>query len=226
MPLPKKISCSTRRRSGPRPHHHTPSSRRRSLGLSLSQSWTSSFPRLKRFSADAAVNIQGDVSITSFSVNESEPLLGRLVGPTSMDREEGDGEEEETSVSFLKVLRLSSREWWLLLLGVLGSVVDGAVYPVFAIIFGEALEVFSLPASQVVPNIHKWAELFLVLGVVSGISVFIKVGRISGWGQNGRGSDPLRMVLERELQHLGRSTDSKAQGHDLQIHLEAGDGLV
>eukprot|EP00731_Ephydatia_muelleri_P029636 Em0021g159a len=174
MPLPKKISCSTRRRSGSRPHHHTPSSRRRSLGLSLSQSWTSSFPRLKRFSADAAVNIQGDVSITSFSVNESEPLLGRLVGPTSMDREEGDGEEEETSVSFLKVLRLSSREWWLLLLGVLGSVVDGAVYPVFAIIFGEALEVFSLPASQVVPNIHKWAELFLVLGVVSGISVFIK----------------------------------------------------
>ena len=102
-----------------------------------------------------------------------------------------EGEEEETNVSFLKVLRLSSREWWLLLLGVLGSVVDGAVYPVFAIIFGEALEVFSLPASQVIPNIHKWAGLFLVLGVVSGISVFIKVGRISGWGHNGRGSDPL-----------------------------------
>ena len=37
---------------------------------------------------------------------------------------------------------------------------------------------------------------------------------------------PWGMVSERELQHLGRSTDSKAQGHDLQIHLETGDGLV
>lgn len=101
-----------------------------------------------------------------------------------------DGGEEETSVSFLKVLHLSSREWWLILLGVLGSVVDGAVYPIFAIIFGEALEVFSLPANQVIPNIHKWAGLFLVLGVVSGTSVFIKVGGVSGLGQSGRGSNP------------------------------------
>ena len=98
-------------------------------------------------------------------------------GPDGID---GGEEEDVTTVSFMKVLRLSSREWWMILLGVLGSMVDGAVYPVFAIIFGEALEVFSLPASQVVPSIHKWAGLFLVLGVVSGTSVFVKVRHFGG----------------------------------------------
>ena len=131
------------------------------------------------------MNIQEDVSTTSFSINESEPLLARLVGTTGRKEEE----EEERGVSFMDVLSLNSREWWLMMLGVLGSMVDGAVYPVFAIIFGEALEVFSLPASQVIAHIHKWAGLFLVLGAVSGTSVFIKVGRC-GRSQRGRGTYP------------------------------------
>ena len=154
-----------RRGSGAQ-HRRSSSSRRLSSSLGgLPLLWGSS-PHPKRTSTGSALNIQEDMSVTSFSLSESEPLLPKLAT---------HDEEDVTTVSFMKVLRLSSREWWMILLGVLGSMVDGAVYPVFAIIFGEALEVFSLPASQVVPNIHKWAGLFLVLGVVSGISVFVKV---------------------------------------------------
>ena len=72
---------------------------------------------------------------------------------------------------------MNAREWWLIVLGVLGAVVNGSIFPLFAIFFGEILEVFGLPAEEVFGEIHLWAGLFILLGVVSGISQFSKVGQ-------------------------------------------------
>ena len=44
-------------------------------------------------------------------------------------------------VSLWRVMRLNAKEWWLLLLGALGSLLEGATFPVFAIIIGEILRV-------------------------------------------------------------------------------------
>ena len=57
----------------------------------------------------------------------------------------------------------------------LGAAANGSIFPLFAIFFGEVLEVFGLPADQVLGEIHLWAGLYMVLGVVSGVSIFSKV---------------------------------------------------
>ena len=62
-----------------------------------------------------------------------------------------------------------------MVLGTLGAMVNGSMFPLFALFFGEVLEVFSLPSEQVFGEIHLWAGLFLLLGVVSFFAQFAKV---------------------------------------------------
>ena len=59
--------------------------------------------------------------------------------------------------------------------GVLGAGVNGCIWPAFALLFGEILDVFALPPDEILDEIHMWAGLFIVLGVVSGTGVFLKV---------------------------------------------------
>ena len=78
-------------------------------------------------------------------------------------------------MSLYRVIKLNAREWWIILLGILGSAVNGSIWPLFALLFGEILEVFSRPANEVLGAVHLWAGLFIVLGIVSGAGVFLKV---------------------------------------------------
>ena len=50
------------------------------------------------------------------------------------------------------------------------------MWPSFALLFGEILRVFALPQDEIIDEIHLWAGLFIVLGVVAGTAVFLKVG--------------------------------------------------
>ena len=97
---------------------------------------------------------------------------------TSAGKKKGEEEEEADKdipeVSFLRVIRLNAKEWWLILLGVLGSAVNGSINPLFAVLFREILVVFVDPMT-VLERIHPWAGGFLVMGVVSGIAIFAKV---------------------------------------------------
>ena len=52
-------------------------------------------------------------------------------------------------VTWLRVLRLSTPELGLLLLGVLMAALQGAIFPSFSIFFGQALEDFTFPFNQV-----------------------------------------------------------------------------
>ena len=78
-------------------------------------------------------------------------------------------------MSLFRVIKLNAREWWIILLGILGAAVNGSIWPLFALLFGEILEVFSRPADEVLGAVHLWAGLFIVLGIVSGAGVFLKV---------------------------------------------------
>ena len=66
-------------------------------------------------------------------------------------------------------------EWWIIILGLVGAVVNGVIFPSFALFFGQVLQVFTLPPNEVLSAIHLWAGLFIVLGTVSGVAIFFKV---------------------------------------------------
>lgn len=92
-------------------------------------------------------------------------------------------EEEQTvdkdkEVSWLRVIRLILKDKALvcvILLGVLGAAIQGAIFPAFAIFFGQVLRVFTNPFDQVIGLTHPWAGAFLALATVSGLANFVKV---------------------------------------------------
>ena len=81
----------------------------------------------------------------------------------------------DLQVSLLRVIKLNAREWWIIIIGLLGAAVNGSIWPLFALLFGEILEVFARPADEILDGIHLWAGLFIILGIVSGVGVFLKV---------------------------------------------------
>jgi len=104
-------------------------------------------------------------------LSESKPDFKRQ----SSKKKQEEWDKDIPEVPLHRVLRLNAKEWWIIILGLLGAAIGGSIWPIFAIFFGEVLAVFALPADQILNEIPLWACLFIVLGVVSGIGVFAKV---------------------------------------------------
>ncbi len=78
-------------------------------------------------------------------------------------------------MSILRIFNINRNWWWLVFIGTLGAIFNGAVFPVFAIIFGEVLEVFARPPNEVLDGTHLWAGMFLVLGTGAALGILLKV---------------------------------------------------
>jgi ABC-type multidrug transport system fused ATPase/permease subunit len=88
------------------------------------------------------------------------------------EKELAEYDKQLEQVGLLPLLKLNAREWPFIALGILGSFIEGVAFPLFAIFFGEVLSVFTStdPESEVA----LWSGLLFLLGVVSGIGIFMK----------------------------------------------------
>ncbi len=89
------------------------------------------------------------------------------------DQEEWD--KDLPQVSMLRVVRLNAKEWWMIVIGAIASMFSGAIFPLFGLVFGEILGVFSLPNDEIVSGVSLYAGLFWVLGFIAGFGFFLKV---------------------------------------------------
>lgn len=87
-------------------------------------------------------------------------------------------EEEETSnknVGMLRLMAYNSPEWLYLIIGILAAVVNGAVMPIFGIVFGEILGVVGYEDSQEARDASVYyAGIFIIIGTVAGLGMFIQ----------------------------------------------------
>ena len=122
------------------------------------------------------------------STAEGKEVAKRQTSAAKKEEEE-EADEDIPEVSMLRVIRVNAKEWWMILLGSIGSAINGSINPLFAVLFGEIFRVFGNPnRGQVLNEIHPWAGLFLVFGVVSGLAIFFKVNfKMSEplWGGDG-----------------------------------------
>ena len=102
------------------------------------------------------------------------PALKKQV--SSKLQEEWD--KEIPPVSLGRLLKVNAPEWWLIIVGVLAAMVNGSVFPVYSILFGEVLRVFQMQPNEVLEEITPWAALFLALAVGSAIAIFFKVSSL------------------------------------------------
>ena len=75
-------------------------------------------------------------------------------------------------------MQINAKWTWLVVLGSVGAIAVGSVFSIFAIVFGEVLEVFSRPVDEILDGVHLWAGMFLVLGTVAAIGLLVKVSKL------------------------------------------------
>ena len=69
---------------------------------------------------------------------------------------------------------MNYQEWPLMLVGTLASAAMGALMPVFAFLFGEMLGTLSQPADKARQDSVYYAIIFIVVGILAGIAMFLQ----------------------------------------------------
>ncbi|KAL4222180.1 ABC transporter B member 11 [Mactra antiquata] len=100
--------------------------------------------------------------------------LKRTLSVEGETTSEAKEKEKEVDASVTKIMRLNSPEWYLIMLGCFGSLVNGGLMPAFAVIFSEILGVFSKPADEQEDLITRYVLMFVGLGVLSFITYFLQ----------------------------------------------------
>ncbi|XP_052753180.1 ATP-dependent translocase ABCB1-like isoform X2 [Galleria mellonella] len=85
-------------------------------------------------------------------------------------------EETIQDVSFFEVVKLNSPEWKPIIVASVCSLLSGFAMPIIGAIFGDFVGVFSnFDKDEVISEIHKFVIIFIVVGILAGITNFITV---------------------------------------------------
>ena len=126
-------------------------------------------------SKDPEISRQGSHISHQHSYQNQKSVEGKKEVKLSDAKQQEEWDKDIPEVPLFRVIALNAKEWWLIVLGIVGAALNGSIFPLFAFLFGEILRVFSLPRDEVLSEIGVWAGLFVILGIVSGVGVFLKV---------------------------------------------------
>ncbi|XP_018541648.1 ATP-binding cassette, sub-family B (MDR/TAP), member 4 [Lates calcarifer] len=86
------------------------------------------------------------------------------------DKDKADEDENVPPVSFLKIMRLNLSEWPYMLVGTICAIINGAMQPLFAVIFSKIITVFAEPDPD---DIRMKSTFFsLMFAAIGGVSFF------------------------------------------------------
>ncbi|CAH1798731.1 unnamed protein product [Owenia fusiformis] len=112
--------------------------------------------------------------------------LERGISTKSMgEKKEEEEEEKVPDAPMTRILRLNAPEWPYITIGCVASLINGGVQPSFAVIFAEILGVFqSLDLEEQRRKTAMYSALFLALGVVAGLAMFLQSYLFAKSGEN------------------------------------------
>ncbi|KAM4567936.1 ATP-dependent translocase ABCB1 [Fundulus diaphanus] len=91
------------------------------------------------------------------------------------DEDKTEEEEDVPMVSLFKVLRLNASEWPYILVGLICATINGAIQPLFAVLFSKIITVFAEPDQTVIrQRTNFFSLMFVVIGVVCFFTMFLQ----------------------------------------------------
>eukprot|EP01071_Lankesteria_metandrocarpae_P010936 Lankesteria_metandrocarpae@DN5386_c0_g1_i1.p1 len=113
------------------------------------------------------VALEGEQTKASFI--ESARLSGIMETPTKKwwKREKKiETVEEKPAPSFYRVMSCIRDDWWKLIVGSLGALVNGATFPIFAVIFAQFISVYFSPDPDYIRQKSAfWSGIFVALAI-------------------------------------------------------------
>uniref|UniRef100_A0A3Q2PIR9 ABC-type xenobiotic transporter n=1 Tax=Fundulus heteroclitus TaxID=8078 RepID=A0A3Q2PIR9_FUNHE len=99
-------------------------------------------------------------------------------GDKKQEKEDEDKTEEDEDVpmvSIFKVLRLNASEWPYILVGLICATINGAIQPLFAVLFSKIITVFAEPDQTIIrQRANFFSLMFVVIGVVCFFTMFLQ----------------------------------------------------
>lgn len=81
-------------------------------------------------------------------------------------------EVNKTEVSSMRVMDMNKENVWAVILGLLGSLISGGIYPVYAFVFGKMLNILGSYANDI-PRLHDETRIFAPLFIALGVGAFV-----------------------------------------------------
>uniref|UniRef100_A0A3Q2ZN91 ATP-binding cassette sub-family B member 5 n=1 Tax=Kryptolebias marmoratus TaxID=37003 RepID=A0A3Q2ZN91_KRYMA len=104
------------------------------------------------------------------SVHSGRPVFPSLLSSFSFLQD-----EDVPMVSFFQVLRLNRSEWPFILVGLICAIANGAIQPLFAVLFSKIITVFAEQDQEVVRvRANFFSLMFVVIGVVCFFTMFLQ----------------------------------------------------
>ena len=71
----------------------------------------------------------------------------------------------KTEGAMWRAYKMSAPEWYFIVLGMIGAAMNGVAMPIFAIVFGNVLQVLltSKTSEQMMNSVDFWAGMFVVI---------------------------------------------------------------
>ncbi|KAI0227780.1 hypothetical protein L0F63_006768, partial [Massospora cicadina] len=93
------------------------------------------------------------------------------------DPESGEGARKPSAVRMAaRLYRINREEAYLYVLGVLGAMGLGLIYPIFAIVFSRILAVFQEHGDALRSGTNFWSLIFLLIAFGAGVATFAQLG--------------------------------------------------
>ncbi|KAJ2954416.1 hypothetical protein O0L34_g2683 [Tuta absoluta] len=91
------------------------------------------------------------------------------------DEEKEEDDEEVKPISDLELLRLNAPEWPYMVVGSIAAFMQGACFPVFAVLFGFTAGIFALKdRNDIIFKADLYAGMFIIVAAVAGISMCLQ----------------------------------------------------
>lgn len=138
--------------------------------------------KVQNISSEAEQNEDDIIVDSALERINSARTSSRLKRATSITSEMSDkttGKTEEENIppaSMMRVMKMNKPEWPFILIGCFGSILTGAMNPLFAVIFSKIIAVFILPIDRQQEEVNLFVLLFVGLGFVAGFGNIIQVG--------------------------------------------------
>ena len=101
----------------------------------------------------------------------------------TMKLEEKEKKEEKVKIKRKKIMELINDHKFNIILGTLGGLIYGACSPISGLLLGKITNIFALDdLSRVKSESLILALMYIVIGIISGVCIFLKVYKLEGLG--------------------------------------------
>lgn len=149
------------------------------------------------------ISVVSDGSISNGSIINGSIANGYYMNGKNVDIPQMNDKKDEEVVSEIRIFSIALKEWPFLLVGCICSLVMGLSVPIYGVIIGNVLGLFSSVDLSIQKEAIWYSMLFMFMAVITGIASFLQTLMFSIAGER------LTMKLRRDVfavmirQHIG-----------------------